>query len=377
MIHHGPKSYTEAASEAARIGRRKMEEAIHRGLTSAERMIEKVQNTILTDRVVKSKSLFFEAGDDGFNIGLHDSRPGVPGTVRTLHDHALRQVLEKADVPPKFSDRLLEKGDWGRELLLKNLNEIYNHSEERHLVREEKSVVKGFLSDRFRRLDTRPLLDSFVGAAQTLGMVPYEGYGLDTKVLLRTILPKVFEPIPNEVMAFGLEWSNSDFGNGANQLSLFVLRCYCTNLATGQECLRQVHLGKRLDDNIAYSQNTLELDTRANASALKDMVTHVIGPDRVNGYLEVIQKASADEIEGKDVAQKLKKYLTKGDVDKVVAAYESNDVVNLPPGNTNYRLSNAVSWLAQAKGTSEAKKLDLQRVAGELLGSMTGKTKEI
>ena len=80
------------------------------------------------------------------------------------------------------------------------------------------------------------------------------------------------------------------------------MRVWCTNLAIGEECLRQVHLGKRLDDNIEYSQETYRLDTAANASALKDVVHNSISPERVNAYLEVIQKASREEIQGRDGA---------------------------------------------------------------------------
>ncbi len=57
--------------------------------------------------------------------------------------------------------------------------------------------------------------------------------------------------------------------------------------------------------------------------------------------------------------------------------FDGPDVVNLPPGNTKYRLSNAISWFSQTKDVSVDKKLDLQRLAGELLPKAKLKAREV
>lgn len=365
MYHHDHRDYNTAASAAAKAGRQKIEALFDRGRVSAAALIEDVQSKVLKDAVVKAKAVKFGHGEDGFSLAAGDMQ-GV------LHDHALGQVLSDAGMDRKFANGLLARGEWGAGLVTTNLNEIMGHSDGRHLVRtvtRDKPQVMGWLSDKYKRIDSRPLLDAFIGAVQNFGMVPYEGYALDTKVRLRTLLPHVFEPVPNEVMAFGLEWGNSDYGDGGHRVSLFVLRIWCTNLALADQCLRQVHLGRRLDDNILYSQETYRLDTQANVSALKDVVANAVAPDRVNGLLKVVEEAGETEVKGRDgVMGVLKKHLDKGLAERAAELFDGPDVQNLPPGNTVYRLSNAVSWLAQDKSISTERRLELQDVAGKLMG---------
>jgi hypothetical protein len=50
----------------------------------------------------------------------------------------------------------------------------------------------------------------------------------------------------------------------------------------------------------------------------------------------------------------------------VLDAFESNDVINLPEGNTAWRASNAISWIARNTDDPELR-LDLERAAGALV----------
>jgi hypothetical protein len=50
----------------------------------------------------------------------------------------------------------------------------------------------------------------------------------------------------------------------------------------------------------------------------------------------------------------------------VVDAFESPDVINLPEGNTAWRASNAISWVARHTEDAEMR-LDLERAAGALV----------
>lgn len=376
MIHHDNRTYAVAHSEAASKARVKLDEFIQRHARSANTVVERVQSETPFDKILTSDRLVVGAGTDGgFTLGVrdHDST----GAAYELHDHAFRQIAQHAGVPAKYLTELqTERGAWGNELALHNLNTILRNSEpSRHLVRyvrpmgTDKREVRGFLSDRYRRLDSRPLLESFVTACQSIGAIAVEGYSQDTRIKVRAVLPQVYEPLPNEPMVFGLEWGNSDFGHGGHYVSLWVMRMWCTNLAIGESCLRQVHLGKRLDDDIEYSRRTLELDTQTNSSALSDVVKHSIGPKQIQCYVESVRKVADKAVEGKDVATLLKDSLQKSEIEKVKSAFESPDEVNLPKGNSVYRLSNALSWIAQSEGLSTDRKLELQRKAGELLGA--------
>jgi hypothetical protein len=62
----------------------------------------------------------------------------------------------------------------------------------------------------------------------------------------------------------------------------------------------------------------------------------------------------------------LRKALLKSEADAVIEAYNSPDTHNLPAGNTTWRFSNAISWIAGATEDAE-RKLDLMKIAGEVL----------
>jgi hypothetical protein len=364
LHHHDNRDYDMAASEAAAKARVKMEEMIHRGRRFALATIETVQNAVIHDSIVRGAALEFAHVGAEIIIIRPDKQPAP------FHRHGLNQAMERTGIPhsTRFIDTMLSRGEWGAELLAHNLETIYRHGNgARYLLREESGRIKGFLSDKFRRLDSRPLLDAFCGACSEFGILPFDGYALETKFRLRAVLPHIFEPVPNEPQLFGLEWGNSDFGDGVHAVKIWNMRVWCTNTATLDDVLRQVHLGGRLSDDVEYSRRTLELDTQANAAALKDVVRQALSPATVSSYNEAIKLAHEQKIDARDATRLLKAHLNKGEVEAATEAFNSPDVVNLPAGQTVYRLSNAVSWIAQGDGVAPARRLELQEVAGKLL----------
>ncbi len=353
----------------------KLDSIIQHGMISAEQIVADIQSRMVRDSIVKTPAVRV-LSEDGKTWKFHAGEMVAP-----LHDHAFSQVLTDAGLGAKFVNGVTEEAKgarWGSELVAHNLNTIFaNRTRQRNLVRQENDVVKGFLSDRYRRLDSRPLLDSFIGAARQIGLVPIDGKATGTKSRIRALFPKVYEPCDGETVAFGLEWGNSDYGDGGHMVNLFMLRIWCKNLAVTESCLRQIHLGRRLDDNIEYSRTTLELDTKANAAALADTVKYAIAPARIDGMIESIRTAKDDVIGKGDVTARLKKLLNKGDAEQVEKIFNGPDVVNVPEGQDAWRLSNACSWFAQTKDFSVAKQLELQDVAGQLLPIKAGRVREV
>jgi len=62
------------------------------------------------------------------------------------------------------------------------------------------------------------------------------------------------------------------------------------------------------------------------------------------------------------VTRALPKHVQKS----VVDAFDSADVINLPEGQTAWRASNAISWIARHTEDAEMR-LDLERAAGGLV----------
>lgn len=367
LVHHGERGYQEAASDAAAHAREKLGNLIERGSARALAVIDQVEREVPIDRLVPARWVRLEPTEKkGVALWANGDRHAV-------QDFALGQMCEKSGLPVGFGRDLAGAGDWQRELLAENLTTLLQHQDrKRFLVRlvERKAAdewtqdVRGFLSDRFRRLDCRPIVEAFCQAVGSIGAVPVEGYALDTRIAIKALLPKVYEPVPNEVMAFGVMLSNSDFGDGALSLRAFMLRLWCTNFAIGDESLRQVHLGGALPENIEFSAQTLELDTARSVSMLRDVVGGTLGPESVDRACTLVKRANDEGMEGRAVSAWLAKRLGKQDAAEVTAAFAGADIVNLPPGQTKWRLSNSLSWVAGQRQDSTAK-LDLMRLAGE------------
>lgn len=364
LFHHDSRDYNEAASEAATRAREKLERTIEEGRARAAEVLEQVQNQIPEDKIIDGKILQFVPVASGVEVSV-----ALRDENQAIHDHAMQQIAERANMPIRYV-RHLQGQEWGPELLAHNLNQLYRHSDKRYLARtvtNGKKEIRGFLSDSYRRLDSRPILDAFCQAAQQLGAVPVTGYALDTKVALKALLPMVFEPVPNEIVAFGLAWENSDFGNGALSLRGFMMRLWCTNFAIAETSMRQVHIGKRIDADFTFSQKTYELDTQAAASATQDLVAGYLTPAKIEEQCALIKRAHEENVEPTQVAKFLKKHLNKGEIQSVTESFNSADVVNLPAGNTKWRLSNAISWVAGNMKNRE-RGLDLMKVAHKAVG---------
>ena len=371
LYHHGSGEYKEAASKAADRARAKMQDEIDRGKLSALSTVQKVMNEVPTDAVVKASALDFSSDDQGRKLLL---RMGQQDPL-LVADHALGQICSRAEVPMAMYRKLVNNADtegWGPGLMAHIFNEMYDHQgdHKKYLARSYGDTLRGWLSTSYRRLDSRPLLDAFLGATKQVGMIPVKGYASETKVMMKTLLPCVFEPAENEVVCFGATWENSDYGNGAHSIRVFVLRLWCTNYAIANEGIRQIHLGKRLSEDITFSEATYQLDTAASASAINDIISQSISPRRVEEMCGAIEEAASEEISnpGKFL-ERFKSALTKDERNLISARYNEPDVELLPPGNTTWRMSNAISLFANETEDVE-RKMELMKLAGSIVPAL-------
>lgn len=363
---------THKAEATAKLGA-----LIENGRAKAGTVIEHVMRNQPTDRLPKGGALSFAADHTGkaLTVSFPDAEThGGLTTHRThrIHRNALGQMAQRADMPLQFVDTLADENtDWARELIVHNFTKIYHErlAQRRFLTRTLNGEIRGFLSDQYRRLDSRPIVEAFATAVQEKGAMPYAGYVTDTKIALQAIMPELYEPVPGEIMAYGLSLENSDFGNGALSIRAYLLRIWCTNMAITDETMRQVHLGKRLDDSMVYSSKTYELDSQTTVSALKDVVALQFDAKSLATRMDAVRAANEQELSPAAAKDRLKKLLNKGEAEKALAAFESPDTYNLPAGNSVWRMSNAISWIGGQVEETE-RKLELQRIAGAVLPSV-------
>ena len=153
-----------------------------------------------------------------------------------------------------------------------------------------------------------------------------------------------------------------------------ALRIWCDNLAIFSEDMRQIHLGRRLDENIVFSQRTYLLDTQTTVSALEDIIGVQLNREGLKRRMELLAVTAQKAVDPQGAMRMLKDALGVGQAQQVIDAYKSADIEMLPAGNDAWRLSNAISWIA-GKETDGEKKLDLMKLAGKVL--LPGKAGEI
>jgi hypothetical protein len=195
---------------------------------------------------------------------------------------------------------------------------------------------------------------------------------LDTKVTLTMALPTVFDPIRNDPRGMciaGATLGNSDYGDGALFLRLFLKRLVCMNGMMRDDSFRQVHLGRRLSDDFTYSEQTYLLDTQASISAMTDVVRGLMDPAKINSEMRLLAAASEQETDvGKLFASlRANGSITKGEEKALAEVYNRPEVELLPPGNNLWRASNALSLFAQNTDLTPERQIDFEVLAGQVL----------
>jgi hypothetical protein len=353
-------TFSATSSESLRY-QEILNKKIAEGARSALHTVERIQSEVPVDQIVSTRGVDFAAGEHGLTVIVGDEQ-------HRATDYAIGQIAQRADVPTDYLRRLsASKADgWQHDLAAEVLRRSYrNRPTERVLSRSVNGQIRGWLSDRFRRIDARPLVDALVGELSAIGAVPYHGAVTDTRVTMKALLPTIIEPVPGEFMVLGLSWGTSDYGNGSHWVSQFGLRVACLNGLTRESILRETHIGGRLSENIEWSRRTLEADTRASTFALRDTVRGVLGEKARDTLVDQIRSAHDRDMSAAQLRAATKTLPAKTQK-AVVDAFESSDVINLPAGNTAWRASNAVSWIARHVESDEDR-IDLERLAGKLV----------
>lgn len=342
------------------IAQQKLQKVIDTGREKAARVIEEVMAARPQDAVIGTERVTFS-----------DTLSAVIGqTELRLHDNAFSQALGRTGIPVKYGKELANS-DWGRRLLAHSFNEIMHHKPETVLLRTVRGEIRGWLSNSYRRLDAGPIVEAFASAMASVGGLAVDGVVGGLRLSLRGIVPQIMW-ICGDPVVIGAALQTSDYGRGTLELQLYDLRLVCINGMIGQNVLRAVHLGRRIEqENDTFSQRTHDLDTQTMASAVGDLIVGQLDSGALAARGARLERAASADVDPKTAFAELRKVMTKAEVDAAseVFAFGGDDVV--PTGRSAWRLSNAVSWVARA--AEPERRLDLERVAGELLEAPAAK----
>ena len=322
----------------------------------------------------------------GVNLKAQDHKPvitfsgesrlmmNMPDGQFSLHDNAIAQLADRMGIPQRYLRNLASGEPWAIMLAAHVLNQHSDWTQRsRVLVRTVGHQVRGVLSDSYRRLNSVEILTAFVQEAAGQGAVISDAYMNDTKVWAETILPTpITVPTKNngDVIIFaGARFSTSDYGDGAVDMRAFMLNGACLNGMVRESVMKQVHLGSKLPDNLALSQQTYELDTKTTVSAVQDLTRGLFSADTIKRKAYEIQGASEMEV---DFDRELKKLTGNGwllkqeskEVEKILMRNNPDDGVQ--GGATLWKLTQAIT--AHARELSPERSRELHEISGELLG---------
>lgn len=305
-------------------------------------------------------------GENGLMMNMPDGQ-------FSLHANAVGQLADRMGVPQRYLRTLAGGEEWQVLLAAQILNEHSGWTQRsRVLVRTVGKQVRGVLSDSYRRLNSVEILTAFVEEASNQGAVISDAYMNDTKVWAETILPQpIVVPTKNngDVVIFaGARFSTSDYGDGAVDMRAFLLNGACLNGMVRESVMRQMHLGAKLPDSLALSQQTYELDTQTTVSAVRDLTRGLFLPENIKEKAYEIQSASEMEV---DLEKEVKKLTSNGsllkaegqEVEKLLMKNDPNDGVQ--GGSTLWKLTQAIT--AHARTLTPERSRELHEISGALL----------
>jgi hypothetical protein len=290
----------------------------------------------------------------------------------SIHENALNQMAYKLNVPVGYLKDLVKGSDWqktlGQTILQTHSN---NSTREKAMLRTVEGQVRGFVSDRYRRLNTMQIFMAFLQAAEATGSVLVDAHSGETKGFLEVINPHIIEfdtPLNGRnYMVIGARIRNSDFGDGALEVYVFSIMVKCMNGLTGESKIKERHLGSVIPDDIKISDETYRLDTEAKASLVGDVMRQIYLPETSESLIAKIKGASAKEIDlVKEVTLLPKVGLTMAETELVGRVLMENNPVNgLQGGSTLWKLVNGLT--AVARESTPERKRELELIAGSMI----------
>lgn len=369
------------------LARVKLEQAIENGRAVGSRIIPRIYDEVPQDEIQAAKEtrLVLSPGKAEYQT-RHATSPISSFALAQLCDRVggAKFAAYAAEQLALSKPRVVERRNGQTEIddseawRAQHLQEVaaghFEHARGRYLIRRVGGGVRGVLSDSFKRVDVRPMFDAFLGAVQARGAVAAGGEITETRAVVRVLIPRIYEPTPGEMVVYGMQFANSDFGAGNYALSDFVLRLLCLNGMTGDKQLRQIHLGKRISEDVELSAKTHDLDTKTLVSATIDTVGKLVSDVVLDKRTRAIGDLAREELTFEAAFRQVAKKMSKAEKEAAEELYEGPDVLNVPQGKTMWRFANALSFLAndEKKIKDPDRRIELQEIAGRLLPQVKG-----
>jgi len=348
---------------------KKISDYIDIGTNQAMRDINSIRNdyNILQDHIATCDNLSFTSnGKVTMAIGEMSNF--------TIHENAVRQSAERMGIPTKYmKDLIISEDQWKRDLASETLNKHFENTiRQRMLVRSVGTQVRGILSDKYKRFNSLDIYTAFLNEARVMNARVARSYKSDTRSYLEIIRPEIITidtPHNGTInLVIGARLRNSDFGDGALDISVFHINVVCMNGMTTKNVIRNIHLGSKIPDNIHMSDETYQKDTELRIAITKDSIRHVFSEECIQKEIYAIQKAANKEIDIKSELKKLPQMdFRKSEIADLEILLLNNRVEDGLEGKpTQWKLLQAMAAIARDH-QDEQRKRDIEEIVGSKL----------
>lgn len=264
-----------------------------------DQLVERVVRDDARKRDLVTDTRRVSVAFDDTDTFLVDLKDGEGGSF-VLSDHALGQVATDLGIPKKYFDRMRSDAP---DLFRSNVHHWLNNEPNRRLIRGFKSdngsdelTGRAWLSDRYRRLDNIEIAKTLLPEFETLG-TPVEFHNAavtENRLYLRATFPDMESEIKvGEPVRWGVEIRNSEVGAGTFAINSFVLTLLCMNGMVAYKELSARHVGRRIDDDGVFTDETIRADDTAFWLAARDTLRASISDTRFEEAVATM-KATVD-----------------------------------------------------------------------------------
>jgi hypothetical protein len=372
-------------SEGKKVAFNALKRLIGVGEKHQAEVIKHALKRIIVDRLVDPRVSVIDVQNNNLYINYRE-------VAATISNHALSQMCGVAGVPKLYINKLMTEcagmsASTRQGLVVHVLNTHFREGiyldrrkqRMKFLHRTLNGELWGFLSRSFnRKLGTVAMMRPFIEECAKQQAKPMEAHSSALKTSIKCVLPVIFEPIDGEFVAFGATYTNSDFGAGSLEISGTLLRVSSGSVNVLTNKLKRVHLGAIITDSeIELSDETLEKESAAHMSAVRDKVRDVFSQESIKNAIDLVAFAHQHKISWDNLKNKANEVLSKAELAELEKLLHKSGegIIDLPPVTTNKNGDAEANawWAAAALGQIAAsteevdRKLAIQGLAGELL----------
>lgn len=328
------------------------------------------------DYIVPVEKMEAKATDSGLVLSFKN---GIDHNFK-LNNWSQSQLAQYADIPKQYMDRIAAENP---ELAAKNINHglaknaeisAKNNKNESRMLRTLDGKVRGFLSSRYRILDSYDMLETILPVAMENGLEVASSEITEKRLFIKLLSPKLLSEVKvGDQVQYGLTISTSDVGAGSVRVEPLIYRLVCENGLISNTAVRKYHVGKNqseLEIQELLSDRTKEVSDAAFWLQVKDIVLASMRPENFEREVNRLRVAADLPIKNFDLPEVVELTMRatgltgENKKNSILAALASG---NEGAGLTQWGLINSFTRAAQSDEFDYETSIEMERAAGQIL----------